>query len=241
MRRHLLASAAAAVFSGIVFIGAAQAVLPVEDAPGEASLVQQVLTAGKQLSQLQQQYNEAVATYNQLTNQFRMLTQFANPNGVAQELEQPFLRNPLPNVASLPGMVTGGAGAAGAFANQFLNANRVYTPPPGDPGAALQNTQANALASIQGTAMSNLQSLQARIAGLTDLQSQLNSATTIQQVSSINARIGAEQNYVAAQQAQATNLSTIATVQIAAQAQAQQQLVQQQAAEAAQEFPVAVP
>ncbi len=89
--------------------------------------------------------------------------------------------------------------------------------------------------------MSNLQSLQARIAGLTDLQSQLNNATTIQQVASINARIAAEQNYVTAQQAQAANLGTIATVQIAAQAQAQQQLVQQQAAEAAQEFPVAVP
>ena len=244
MRRHLLASAVVAVFSGVAFVGAAQAVLPVEDAPGEASLVQQVLTAGKQLSQLQQAYNEAVATYNQVTNQFRMLTQFANPNGVAQELDQPFLRNPLPNVASLPGMVTGGAGAvgaAGAYANQFLNANRVYTPPPGDPNAALQNTQANALASIEGTAMSNLQSLQARIAGLTDLQSQLNNATTIQQVASINARIAAEQNYATAQQAQATNLSTIATVQIAAQAQAQQQSVQQQAAEAAQEFPVAVP
>lgn len=236
MRRFLLTSALAVQ---LIPIGAARAVLPVEDAASEASLVQQVATAGKQLAQLQQQYEQLVATYNQVTAQFHMLTQFANPNGLAQELERPFMQNPLPSVGSLPGMFTGGGGA-NAYAQQFLGANRIYAPPDYASGK-LMSTQTSALAAIEGTVTANLQSLEQRITGLTDLQSQLNNATTIQQVSSINARINAEQNYEAAQQAQATNLQTLAMVQIAAQQQAQHQLTQQQAAEAAQQFPVSIP
>ena len=240
MRHQLLIAVASAAFLAIG--STAHAEVPVTDARSEASLVQQVMTAGKELASLQQQYNELVATYRQVASQYQMLTRFADPNGLAQELEQPFLRNPLPSVQSLPGMLTSGAGLSGTpYAQQFLDANRVYTAPTTYQAGRLMNTQANALASIQGTAATNLQSIQERIIGLDDLQNQLNRATTIQQVASINARINAEQNYVAAQQAQAANLQTITEAQIAAQQQAQQQMVRQQATQAAAQFPVSVP
>lgn len=240
MRRHLLAAAAIA---GLVGLSApARAQLAVADANGELSLVQQVAVAGKQLVQLQQQYSELVSTYNQVTAQYNMLTQFANPNGVATELEQPFLQNPLPNISTLPGTLTGGSGLGGTpYGQTFYNANQYSAPVTNYPGGALMGTQQTAIASIQGTAAQNLESLQERIAGLTDLQTQLNSATTIQQVASINARISAENTYVSSQQAQATNLSTITTAQVAAQEQARQQLFNADAAKTAAAYPSSIP
>ncbi len=241
MRRIFLATLA--LGTGLTASGpqTARAAEVVIDVQSEASLVQQVQTAINQLSMLQQQYNQLVQTYQQVAGQFSMLTTFANPNGLAQELEQPFLRNPLPGSSSLPGAITGATTPNTAFAQQFLNANRVYTAPGTTPSGQMMNTQATALASIAGMVMTNLQSIEQRIAGLGDLQTQLNGATTIQQVASITARIGAEQNFISAQQAQAANLGTLATTQVAAQQQAQQQMVRQQAAQTAAAFPVSVP
>jgi type IV secretion system protein VirB5 len=241
MQRRLLASLAIGI--GLAASGSppARAAEVVVDVQSELSLVQQVQTAINQLSMMQQQYNQLVQTYQQVAGQFSMLTTFANPNGLAQELEQPFLRNPMPNSSSLPGAITGTTAPTTAFSQQFLSANRVYTAPATTPSGQMMNTQAASLASIAGMVMTNLQSIEQRIAGLGDLQAQLNGATTIQQVASVNARIGAEQNFISAQQAQATNLGILATTQVAAQQQAQQQMVSQQAAQTAAAFPVSVP
>jgi hypothetical protein len=237
MRRRLFVLAAL-----LVFMDAAHAQFAVVDAPSELSLVQQVATAAKQLTSLQQQYQQLTATYQQVTNQYNMLTRFANPNGVATELQQPFLRNPLPATSGLPQVFTGSGGAGStAYTQQYLSTNQVYVSPTATPGGALMNTQANSLAALQGTATTNLAAIEQRISGLSDLQNQLNNATTIQQVASINARISAEQNYIGAQQAQASNLQTITSAQIAVQQQQRQQLVSQQAAQAASTFPVSVP
>jgi hypothetical protein len=240
VRLQMLTAAAFAAF--LISITRANSQEAVIDAPGDASLVEQVTTAAKQLTSLQQQYEQLVSTYDQITNQYKMLTQFANPNGAAQELEQPFVQNPLPSVSSLPSTLTGASGVGSStYAQQFLNANHVYAAPTTTQEGQLMNTQANALASIEGTATTDLEAIQERISGLTDLQGQLDNAATIQQVTSIHARIGVEQNYINAQQAQATNLQTITTAQVAAQAQEQQQMVSQQADQAAQQFPVSVP
>jgi type IV secretion system protein VirB5 len=210
------------------------------DVQSEASLVQQVATAVKQLQTLDDQYQELVATYQQVQQQYEMLTTFANPNGVATELEQPFLQNPMPSSTSVPGAVTGGTAPSAGFAQQFYNANHVYTPT-GTSQATQLATESDALASIEGMAATNLQSIEQRISGLTDLQNQLNGATTLQQVASLNARIGTEQNYISAQQAQAANLNAITTAQVAAQASAQQQAVSQDAEETAAHFPISSP
>ena len=237
MRKFLWSLGALAFFS---LAGSAHAQIPVTDVAATTELIQQVATAVQQLSSLQQQYNELVSTYQQVTAQLNMLTTFANPNGVAQELEQPFLRNPLPMASSLPSTFTSGSGSM-AFAQQFLGANQIYRSPTTYQSGQLMNTQAQSLASIQGLATQNLQAIEQRIAGLADLQTQLDGATDIQKVVSINARIGAEQNLIAAQQAQASNLNAITTAQVAAQQQAQQQMVSQQAAQTAAAFPVSVP
>ena len=241
MRNSPLAAAACAVALGLAGRVPARAQVAVFDAQSEASLVQQVATAVKQLQSLDDQYEELVATYQQVQQQYQMLTTFANPNGVATELEQPFLQNPLPNSTSVPAAVTGGTAPSTGFAQQFYNANHVYTPTGTSQATELATEQSDALASIEGMAATNLQSIEQRIAGLTDLQNQLNGTTTLQQVASISARIGSEQNYISAQQAQASNLNAITTAQVAAQASAQQQLLQSQAEAASADFPISVP
>lgn len=205
----------------------------VSDPAAELSLVQQVATAAKELASLQQQYSTVMS-------QYQMLTTFANPNGVATELENSFLRNPMPTTSTIPGLISGAGNVAG-LAQQYLNANRVYSAPTTYQSGQLMNSQANSLASIQGQAAQNLESLEQRMTGLADLQNQLNSATTLQQVASISARIGIEQDFISAQQAQATNFGTTASAQIASQQQAAQQMVSQQAAQTAAMFPVSVP
>jgi hypothetical protein len=239
MRQTLVATALAlAVFSG-VGNGASAAELVI-DAFAEASIVQQVATALRQLTELQQQYSELVATYQQVTNQYAMLTRFANPNGAATELEAPFLRNPLPSPSTMPGYMTGSMAATTTpFTEQYLTANQPAPPSTNYPGGQLMSIQENALALVEGLATNNLNSLSQRIAGLTDLQDQLNNATTIQQVDSANARIASEDTYLAAQQAQATNMQTLATTEIAAQEQARQQIFSQDAAETAAAYPAA--
>jgi type IV secretion system protein VirB5 len=241
MRNALLAAAACAAVFGLTGIAPVNAAEIVIDVQSEASLVQQVATAVKQLQTLDDQYQELVATYQQVQQQYQMLTTFANPNGVATELEQPFLQNPMPSSTSVPGAVTGGTAPSAGFAQQFYKANHVYTPTGTSQAAQLQTEQSDALASIEGMAATNLQSIEQRISGLTDLQNQLNGATTLQQVASINARIGTEQNYISAQQAQAANLNAITTAQVAAQARAQQQAVSQDAEETAAHFPISSP
>ena len=240
MRRAFLPSAVLA--ASMTIANGARAQMAVVDAPATAQLIQQVSAAANQLRTLQQQYNQLVSTYQQITNQYNMLTRFADPNGAARELEQPFLRNPLPTTAALPSALTGVGGVGGtSYAPQYLSSNQVYAPPTTTQGGQLMNTQAASLATIQGTATTNLSSIEQRITGLSDLQGQLDSATTIQQVSSVNARIAAENTYLSAQQAQATNLQTITAAQIATQQQQQQQMVSQQAQQASAAFPVSVP
>ena len=207
----------------------AHAQIPVTDVGSIAQLVQQVTTAKSQLDTLQQTYNTAQQTYQQVLGTYRVLTGFANPNGMAQGLLQPFVQNPFPSSSGLPGMLTGTTSFAstssnlGGLAQQFSALNTVYTPSGADGTATRLNQQGTAIANILGMAMQNLQSMQQRATGLVSLQAQLDGAHDIQTVSSINARIGIEQNYIQTQSAQATTLQTAAQMQLAAvQAQAEQ-------------------
>jgi type IV secretion system protein VirB5 len=207
----------------------AWAQIPVTDGGSIAQLVQQVATAKGQLDTLQQSYNTAQQTYQQVLGTYRMLTSFANPNGMAQGLLQPFVQNPFPSTSGLPGMITGSTsfagtvGTLGSLAQQFGTLNRAYTPSGSDGTATRLNQQATSIANMLGIATQNLQSMQQRASGLQSLQAQLDTASDLQTVTSINARIGIEQNYIQTQAAQATTLQTAAQMQLAAvQAQAEQ-------------------
>jgi hypothetical protein len=68
-------------------------------------------------------------------------------------------------------------------------------------------------------ATTNLQAIQQRMALLPALEAALTGANSITEVNAINGRIGLEANYVQAQQAQAQNLTLLASQQEASQRQ----------------------
>jgi len=197
---------------GIATLGVgspALAQIPVTDSAALTQLVQQ-------LKQAQQQYQELVNQYNQLKSTYQAVSQDVNPNQWAQQLEQAGMQNSVPNTSLLPNMLAGISppssltGNVGSLAQQFYSLNKVYIPTGTDFGSTQIQQGANETASFEAIATQNLQSLEAREQALPQIQSQLNSATTIQQVGSIQARLVAEQNYVQAQQAQAQNLQLLA-------------------------------
>jgi type IV secretion system protein VirB5 len=218
-RRYRLLTATAVVF---VLSTPALAQMPVIDTNAITQLVGQLKTA-----------QQLVANYNQLVATYQSLAQLTNINSVATELKQPWVQNPAPSTTLLPGMLNGLSppstlgGNLGNLAQQYLRQNRVYTPQGTDFQAQQLRSGANSVAQIEAVATQNLQALEARASALTQIQSQLDSAGTIQQVASIQARLAAEQNYVQIQTAQAENLRTLAAARTETQDQAQQQAERQ--------------
>jgi len=216
------------LIAGLVLPPAARAQMAVIDTASLTQLVNAVREA-------QQQYQELVQSYDQLRETYQALAQAVNPNQWAQQLEQTFLQNPLPNTNILPGLLEGLSpptmlgGNLGSLAQQYLKQNQVYQPQGQDFQAAQIRNAAFSTADIEAVATQNLQSLQARVAGLSQLQNQLGSATTLQQVASVQARLIAEQNYVQAQTAQAQNLQVLAMEQLAQQREAQDQAARESA------------
>lgn len=222
-RQHLRLLTAAVVFA---LSAPAQAQMPVIDTNAITQLVSQLRTA-------EQQYQQLVANYNQLVATYQSLAQLTNINSVANELKQPWMQNPAPSTTLVPGLLNGLSppstlgGNLATLARQYLGQNRVYEPQGTDFQAQQLRTSANSVAQIEAVATQNLQALEARASALTQIQSQLDSAGTIQKVASIQARLAAEQNYVAIQTAQAENLSTLAAARTETEDQAQEQAERQ--------------
>ena len=211
MRKTLLATAALA--GCIVFGKAAIAQgYPVYDNLNFLQAVQAVATAAKELAQLQSQLQQLQQTY-------RMFTSPTNVTGMLPTLNTPFLQNPMPATTTIPGQIAGAANAVSASGQAFYNLNHVFTASGTDPQANLLTRSAMSIANIQGIAVANLASIEQRLTGLNEMQTELQNATDIKQVDAINGRIAIESNAIQGQQAQAQNLSALA----AAQAQANQQ------------------
>ncbi len=210
---------------------AALAQVPVIDSSSILQLV-------NQLNEAKQQYSELVNQYNELKQTYSALSQDVNPNQWAQQLEQPLMENSMPNTTLLPSALAGISppsqlgGNLASLAQQYLGQNAPYQPQGQDFQATQMRDGENSTAEIEAVATQNLESLQAREADLPEIQSQLTSATTIQQVSAIQARLTAEQNYVEAQNAQASNLQILATEQARAQQLAQDEEVRDDDAQA---------
>jgi hypothetical protein len=211
----------------------ARAQLPVIDTSAIAQLLNQLKTA-------EQQYQELVASYNQLVATYNALSQLTNINAIAPQLKQPWVQNPVPNTTLLPGVLNGLSppsmlgGNLGSLAQQYLHQNQVYQPQGTDFQAGQIRASANIVAEIEAIATQNLQALQTRASALTQIQNQLNSASTIQQVTSIQARLAAEGNYAQTQAAQAENLRILAAASAENSDQAQQQAERQSEEQAVQ-------
>jgi type IV secretion system protein VirB5 len=204
MRRTLLAGVAAA----LIGMGSAHAALPVID----MTAIQNLIT---EINWLKQQYTELMSVYNTL----------AHPTGVLGMAPQLFgQENPLPSLGSITGIVNGtGGGPLSGLINQIEQQNQAYRPDGDDWMAQWINRSASSNAGVQALAETMLQSLQQRITGLSDLESQLGNAQDVTEVDAIGARLQSEQNFVSTQQTEASLLQTLAMTQ----AETEQQQVEQ--------------
>ena len=222
--RVLLLGITAIAYVGLIPANAQMAVID------SSNLVQTTLAAQRALSELQQ----LTAQYSQLVTTYQMLTNPTDVVSMVTGLSVPTLQNPLPAVNTLNGLVGGQTNVTGAGV-QFYNQSHVYTPTDGGVASTQLIANANSIANIQGIAATNLQSIQQRLALLPALETALSGATSITQVNAINGRIAVEANYVQAQQAQAQNLTVLASQQeVSARQQAQEEHAREANAIAAQ-------
>ncbi len=227
MNTTLLASAAVAAC--LTLSHGAQAQLAVFDSSNFANTLKEVVTAGKELAQLQQQLQQLEQTY-------RMFTNPTNITGMLPALNQPSLQNSMPAASSIPGQVAGSANTLSSQGQAFFNLNNVFTATGTDQQATLLNRSAISMANVQGIAAANLASIEQRQGNLNAMQAELQDATDIKQVTAINGRIAIESNAIQGQQAQAQNLQAMVTAQAQADQQAALQSTRQSHEQAAAMF-----
>lgn len=196
-----------------------------------STLAETTLAASRALSELQQ----LTAQYNQLVMTYQMLTNPVDITSMATGLNVSTLQNPLPAVPSLGGLISGQTTATGLGAT-FYNQNHIFTPTDNSSASVQLIANANSIASLQGVATTNLQAIQQRMALLPALEAALTGASSITEVNAINGRIGLEANYIQAQQAQAQNLTILASQQEASQRQQEQEAHVQAASNLASQY-----
>lgn len=220
---------AAVVVACTTFGPGTHAQVAVFDASNFANTLREVQTAANQLTQLN-------AQLQQMRQQYQMFTNPSNITGMLPTLNVPFLQNSMPAASSMPGQVVGSAPALSSLGQTFFNLNHVFTATGTDPQANLLNRSSISTANIQGMAAANLTSIEQRQANLNAMQTELENATDIKQVTAINGRIAIESNAIQGQQAQAQNLAALASAQTQADQQAALQGIRQGHEQAAAMF-----
>lgn len=201
---------------------------PVQHILSQLGLTDQATQIAKAVAQLQQLQRN----YQMLMNQYQAIAHLSDQvTGIARGLTTtPTLQNPLPGLGQIQSLVNGVVKPSGS-GSQYLQTNTYYTPNGTDPGAQELIRRQQATAGIQGMATDALNSLEQRAASLKEFLGSIASSPDIQQTAAINARLQLEQNYVAAQQAQATNLMTLAASQQAVAQNRAEEMAQKDAAD----------
>lgn len=226
MKKTLLAAAVAVcMMAG----SAAHAQYAVYDAANFANTLREVQTAANQLTQLN-------AQLQQMRQQYQMFTNPSNITGMLPALNAPSLQNSMPAASSIPGQIVGSPNTLSSSGQTFYQLNHVFTATGTDPQANLLNRSSISTANIQGIAAANLVSIEQRQANLNEMQTELQNATDIKQVTAINGRIAIESNAIQGQQAQAQNLGALAAAQTQADQQAALQSIRQGHEQAAAMF-----
>lgn len=227
MRTALYVGAIAAAIAG-----PASAQIPVTDAMGDSSWVTQLINAAQQLEQLKQQYDQLQQTYQQTVQIYNSMSHLTATSAMGHVLNSPVIRNSMPSSQDVADMAQGGTAPSGglsALSQFFAGQNQVYVPSGTDASAVSINRSAQSLANMQAMAIQSLQSVETRSQGIADIQAQIDGQPDVQAMAAIQARLAAEQNYVAGQQVQAQQLSTLAAMQAQAQQQAAVQRQRQDA------------
>ena len=214
----------------------AQAQMAVFDSSNFVNTLQAMQTAASQLNVLNNQLAQLRQTYQQLAAMQTMFTTSSNVTGMFPNLTSPLLQNPMPVASSMPGQVYGSGGSMSPNAQTFFNLNHTYTATGTDAEALYLNRAPVSSANVLGMAATNLQSIEQRLASLSEMQTELQGAADIKQVTAINGRIAIESNAIQGQQAQAQNLAAMASAQAQADQQSQLQTVRQGHEQAAAMF-----
>lgn len=165
-------------------------------------------------------YAEAIKSLTQLEQQYQKITQvygaLAHPTSMGQvagALNSAGVQNPLGQFGNIQGVINGVTSGNMSGTIQGLQQANQYFAPTGTDFAAQQMTRnATGTAGIQAMVLANLQSLQERTAGLQDLRASLDSGD-ITDMAALSNRFHSEQQFLAVQQAQATNLQTLLMTQ----------------------------
>ena len=219
------------ILAAAAFAPAARAQTIVYDPPGVGRLVQQYEAAVQQLEQLRTQVQQGQTLLNSLNTGSAV-------NTVAAELSSPALRAFLPDAQALVSAAQGKMtplGALGASANAIRAANRVYTPPAGDPvgqdleaagnRAAISAALGQQVADVSAQRLQGLQTLQANI-GQGDARAALD----------LQARLQAEQAMLANEQVRLQGLAMSQAAQDRLQAQRDRERAAQNHADAEAAF-----
>ena len=221
--------ATVAVLAGLGVGSTAKAQWVVTDPAAETNTLNTVQQAmnqltvlNQQMQQLQQTYQQVLQTTQQVT---AMQTMFTNPQSVMGMFPQlNGLHNPLPTTGAVQGQILGITGLQ-APGSSYYNSNHIYTSQGSDPYGQLINKSGISIANIQGMAQANLQSIEMRLSNINAMETELSNATDIHQVDAINGRIAIESHAVQAQQVQAQNLDVMASAQMQARQQAQNEIM----------------
>jgi hypothetical protein len=183
-----------------------------------ANLVQNIQTAAQAIVAVEQ----LKAQLTEMENTYTMFTNPTNIMNMGTGMENQAIENPMPLANSVAGLV-GGTSSGSSAATTFYTQDHVYTPTDGSPQSTMLNNNAESIANIEGMAQTNLSAIQTRLQELPNLESDIQAATSINQVTAINGRIQAESQFVQGQQAQAANLQVLATEQAQSEQQQQQE------------------
>ena len=225
--RHVLA-VVAIMGAALTVAPDAHAQIPVIDG---ANLAQNMQTAAQAIIEVEQLKSQLL----QLQQTYEMFTSSTNVMGMATNLENSTLENPMPAANALAGLLGGQTAPTGTGASYYTQ-NHIYTPPGVSPYNSQLTANAQGIANIEGIASSNLAAIQSRLQELPNLESDLNAASSITQVDAINGRIAAESQFVQAQQAQAANLQVLANEQQAAQMQRGQEIYEREQSQASSQL-----
>jgi hypothetical protein len=183
-------------------------------------MLEQIGISGQELDQLVQTYAQVVNVYNMSTNIWNSVSEVVGAGTWAAQLVDPSIRNPMPFAANAhPGYVGGFTNPSGLpFGSVYMGQNTVG----GDPSIYSDGSFAggeitktiNSLSAMQSLATNNLQAIETRIAGLSDLFDHLSSVGTIQETSSLSSRLNNELNYANSQQVQAQQTMSAAQLQM---------------------------
>jgi hypothetical protein len=180
-------------------------------------MINRVLIAANwvtQLEQMREHYQQLIYTVESLRHVSpQSLTTAAGLLSNAQHL-------PGSAPGEIPGLTYGthlsGAGTA------FYNQNHYYTPEGTDFAAQEMKRREMATANFQGEAQTSITAINARLAGLNQLQASIPAQADVTAVAAINARIASEQNFLANETSHVQQLALL---------QQTQQRVDQQRAE----------